>query len=606
MEAIMVSVTPLAPASAHAIRARICTLVLILALLVTQLSGLTATRTQALDPLTIGGLILFGQVTLDKIDSITQNALNTAGQQVRQSVSELRAQIQTMIKELEQAYQENLNITINTLDAITATKLAEMQTLIEKVNQKLQEDINLIQQATKDVINTGATQARQLMAELQQRLTNVVVVTTEAVVFVVDRALFNVVLIVSLIMLGIGLLLFVWLTFSGRLPQGIMRPIALTLMIAYVVVFGSLALVPRVRAQVMSAAGLGLEKQFERVTTPVPEVVGVEPRLITLGETASIRMIGVGLRPEGKTVTAKIGTVNVPVSAAAEREAVLNTSALNIAEGSHEAILLFDGTEAPKTRALVEVKRKATPIPPPDLTISNFTISPSSPTVGANATATVSVRNQGGSAAGAFFVRWKPFATHPGITKQISGVAVGGTASVTFDFAYTNAATVDSVADADSTGAIAESNEGNNGRTLNGVVVKAAPPKLVQITVRFTSIKIDDDADPFGSGEMFLNFNVGGIAGRFPSTGTRDVNNGDTVTINKDISVTIPDTQSLSVFVTGTDEDNPPIDNHDPLGDVSRTYFPGNNWSAGGHSERSTCPDGCYTISYTITVVRLN
>jgi hypothetical protein len=425
-------------------------------------------------------------------------------------------------------------------------------------------------------------------------------------VYVVDRALFNVVLIISLVLLGLGLLLFVWLVFSKRLPEGIMRLIALLLMVAFIVVFGALALVPRVRAQVMSAAGLGLEKEFKRVTEPVPEVVGVTPGVITLGETASIRLIGVSLRPEGKTVTAKIGGVNVPVSAAADREAVLNTSGLAIAEGAHEAILLYNGTEAPKTRALVEVKRKVTPLPPPDLIISSFTLSPSSPTVGANTTATVVIRNQGGSTANAFFVRWKPFAAHTGFPQAVGSLAAGATQTLNFTFAYTNSGTIDTVVTVDSTGAVSEGNEGNNNRTINGVVVNPAPPKLVRVTVRFTSVKVLSDADPFGSNEMWLDFNVGGSVGRFPSTGTRDANDGDTLTINKDIAVTIQETQSLSVFVVGTDEDNPPIDNHDPMGTVSRTYFPGDNWGSGGHNERSTCPDGCYIISYTITVQRLN
>ncbi|MBX3062065.1 MAG: hypothetical protein KF726_03760 [Anaerolineae bacterium] len=587
---------------------RLLTRVIVVAMVLLLLFNLIALgslqRAEALDPLTIGGLIVFGKLALDKIDSIAQNAINNAGQQVRDSLEELRAQIANVIDELQKAYQDNLSITIDSLDSFTTGKLIQFQNMVEAVNQKLQEDINLIQQATKDVINTAATQVRQLGAEIQQRLQNVVVVTAEAAVFVIDRTLFNVVLVISLILLGLGLLIFIWLIFSRKLPDGIMRPVVLLMMVAFLVVFGMLALVPRVRAQVMSAAGLGLEKELKRVTEPVPEVVGVEPRLITLGVTPSIRMIGINLRPDGKTVTATIGGISVPV-VAADREAVLTVGGLSLNVGNQEAILLYDGVEAARTRQLVEVKQQVTPPPPPDLVITSFTISPSSPTAKAVTTATIVIRNQGGSAAGSFTVRWRPItspATDVRIT--INGLAVGASQTLNFTHSYVTSGTVSSIATVDEFNTVNESNEGNNERTISGIVVKPEPPKTYTITVRFTSIKVISDADPFGSNEMWLDFNVGGRIGRHPNSGTFDANDGDTFSLNEVFTFTVQETDRVTITVIGTDEDNPPIDNHDDMGTVSLSFTKGDNFGSGSYSRRSTCPDGCYQINFTISVVQ--
>jgi len=576
---------------------------LIIVILVTQFGARAVAPTKAFDPLTIGGLIALGQLTLDKLDQVAQNAINTAGEQVRQSIDQLRASLKDLIKTLEQTYQDNLNITIDSLDNVTRNKLLEMQTFIEQVNQKLQEDIELIGQETRNVINTAALQVRRLTAELEERLKNLVVVGSEAVVYVVDKTIFNVVFVVALILLGFGLLLFIWLLFSRRLPEGALRPVLFVLMAAYVVLFGALALVPSVRAMAMDATGLGIEKRLEKASAQKPEIVGVDPRMVTIGQTAKVTAYGVGLRPEGKTVTAKIGNQPVPVDAATNQEVALNLSALTVPNGSHELVLLFDGTEGP--RAVVDVTRPATPVPPPDLTITGFTLSPASPVHRGNVQAAISVRNQGAGPAGSFVIMWKPYAAHPGISQSFSGLNAGASQTFTFNFAnYPGPNTYDSVAIVDPLSAISESNEGNNSLTRR-ITVQPEPPRQVRVTVTFTQITIHSDADPFASGELWLDFNVGGQTRRWPRSGTKGVEDGKTYTINETFNLTLTEGQRLTIYVNGTDEDSPgfpTFDDNDPMGEVRREYFSADDWGRGNYSIRSTCPDGCYTISYTISV----
>ena len=62
---------------------------------------------------------------------------------------------------MSQTYQDNLNITINSLDAATRNKLLELQGLIDQVNQTLQQDIALVSQAAKDVIRQASLEVRR-------------------------------------------------------------------------------------------------------------------------------------------------------------------------------------------------------------------------------------------------------------------------------------------------------------------------------------------------------------------------------------------------------------------------------------------------------------
>jgi outer membrane protein assembly factor BamA len=126
-----------------------------------------------------------------------------------------------------------------------------------------------------------------------------------------------------------------------------------------------------------------------------------------------------------------------------------------------------------------------------------------------------------------------------------------------------------------------------------------------QITVTFTQAYIHNDGDDWtrGMGEIWFNFNVNGQTGRWPASGTRDLDGGHAYAINLTLVVVIPENGTLSIFVKGTEDDSP--DSNDDMGTVSQEYFSDSNWGQGAHSTRSTCPDGCYTMYYAISVTEL-
>jgi hypothetical protein len=136
-------------------------------------------------------------------------------------------------------------------------------------------------------------------------------------------------------------------------------------------------------------------------------------------------------------------------------------------------------------------------------------------------------------------------------------------------------------------------------RSSVNLVVEA---RQAQLTVTFTRINVVDDADPLGSGEVWLDFDVNGLVGRWPNTGTADVSSGGSYTINKRFDLTLNEGDALSIRVNGTDEDGPPFDPNDALGTVTNTFGRSAGWGRGSHQTRSTCPDGCYVISYIVDI----
>ncbi len=124
-----------------------------------------------------------------------------------------------------------------------------------------------------------------------------------------------------------------------------------------------------------------------------------------------------------------------------------------------------------------------------DLTITNLTIVPGSPTQGEPATFNVTIKNLGNTPAGNFMVEVNPdslflFTPSPQtVTKQVFGLAAGASTTVSFPYTYPVHGNVRVLAMVDAFNNIAESNqfgpaEHNNLKILN-LTVNPAPIDLV-------------------------------------------------------------------------------------------------------------------------------
>jgi subtilase family serine protease len=150
----------------------------------------------------------------------------------------------------------------------------------------------------------------------------------------------------------------------------------------------------------------------------------------------------------------------------------------NVTIDSTNAVAEVDETD--NTRAT----RVEVPAATVDLTVEDLTISPASPTQGAPATASVTVRNLGNSPSGRFVVDWNPDAfgiivpSPQTLSEETGPLGPGASRVITFSFTYPQAGNFRSIASVDSFNTVAETNEANNQRILN-VTVQPAPIDLV-------------------------------------------------------------------------------------------------------------------------------
>ena len=202
----------------------------------------------------------------------------------------------------------------------------ELQSLIEQVNATLQADITLVQQASKDIIHTASVEIRRDADALEQSLKNVIVVGGETAAYVVDRAIYDALLIIAVVLLGVGGLVFVWLLFTRR-PSGFGGALAYLFIAAYIGIFGALVIWPPARGYAMTYTGIGLQQRLAVVNTP--HIVELVPEQITLGQTQELQIWGSMLTPQGKTPTVTIGGQTVAVRAASDQQVVVDVHDLS-------------------------------------------------------------------------------------------------------------------------------------------------------------------------------------------------------------------------------------------------------------------------------------
>ncbi len=113
-----------------------------------------------------------------------------------------------------------------------------------------------------------------------------------------------------------------------------------------------------------------------------------------------------------------------------------------------------------------------------DLTVTALNTNKSVYNADETVTVTATIRNQGLRSAGGFYVALtsSDLGTQ---TRYVSSLASGGSTNVTFSYTagrYSSDKTISITATADSTGAVAESNESNNSRSASFRVLKYVPP----------------------------------------------------------------------------------------------------------------------------------
>ncbi|HUN05905.1 MAG TPA: CARDB domain-containing protein [Aggregatilineales bacterium] len=628
---------------------------------------------------TLGDLLSLGANTVREI----QEAILLAGSEVSTILNGIDGTIRDLMDELEDKFQNNLNITIDSLDNATRNKFLELQSLLLSVNDVLKDDVRFLSEQAKQLLRDASVQVQRLSAELKADLADVAIIGGETGAFLIERATENIVIIGSIILLAIGILLFVFLFLRQNKPSGALAVLGVILALGYVALFGALILVPSFRTFIMSSTGIGLRDRLNTVTLQ-PNMIAVVPDTITVGETTALDIWGSSLLPNGEQPIITISDKTIPFTAANDR-IVLDLSDIRAAAADSTAaavpefnlnpdftrdlltqplapinpvtpptgsipplvdqdfvlinrdladqlgidllipidvivgdlvpvdptvlgsiplpegaaLLKLDYANFTDLTSIVTVFVPPPPLSPPDLSVTSFTLTPSSANTGDNVAASITIRNNGEQPANNFILSWKPTPTTVARTTTVSSLAAGASQTFSFNFAYPNAGTFTSVVEVDTLNSVAESNEGNNSRTRS-ITIATPPPRTATVTVTFHSALIEDDADPAASGEVRLTFNVNGQIQRVPTSGERDVNSGSTITFTRTFTLTLTEGQNLVINVSGIETDWP--DSDDSMGNFTAVFTSGQNWGAGARSNRSSCPDGCFTVFYDIEV----
>jgi subtilase family serine protease len=108
-----------------------------------------------------------------------------------------------------------------------------------------------------------------------------------------------------------------------------------------------------------------------------------------------------------------------------------------------------------------------------DLIVASFSVDPNPAGQGLNTTATIWVYNNGNTDAGQFVVAWRPTLATPPLTQTVSGLAANSYTSVYFTYNYPDLGDSTSMATADATSLVSETNEFNNSSFANVVVEPA-------------------------------------------------------------------------------------------------------------------------------------
>jgi len=244
----------------------------------------------------------------DAEDALSKN-IKKGGDQAIRVLGEFEASNARTINLLSETYKDNLDITIDSLDFASQRMLRNIEQSIDNVsreiNKMLQEDILLVEQSSINVIKAASKETKDNLIQFENSMRELTLIAGETTVYVVDRITNNIISIVSVIMLGLGVLLFIYLFFIYRIPNGIAKTIVGIFIVSYLVGFGALLLSSDAKLYVMKSAQLGLRAELKK--SDEPSILYVAPATIEFGKTNKLGFLGTNLTWHGQIPKITIG-----------------------------------------------------------------------------------------------------------------------------------------------------------------------------------------------------------------------------------------------------------------------------------------------------------
>lgn len=380
--------------------------------------------------ITIGGLLIAGKLAKDGIDDSISKVDAAAAARMAQA----KKMIEDLIKLIEEKYQDNLQLTLDSLDEFAAGQFARAYDLIMDINQEIQRTIGVVEEATIRVIEKAGAELRVTVDFIIQKVEQLVIVAAESGVWVIDNVWETLISVLALLFL-IGVVLIAY-TQAGaimrteKLPSPRRLAIYTAISVVLLIIGLMLLLVKPARAFIMSRSVSALQTRLE--TNLNPDIFSVIPYTLTKGQPdTELKIIGDNLPTQAPIVT--VGGIEVPVKISQER-LVVGTLSGNVLQlsGVQEVKLTYTGLAQPLTDYVEFVE------PGADLVVESITVTPQQPTAGDSFTVRVRVTNQGSPVTGYNLEMNYGLPAIPTQTQNVTQpLAQGASAEFTFTGAYT-------------------------------------------------------------------------------------------------------------------------------------------------------------------------
>lgn len=437
---------------------------------------------------------------MDRVDGM----IESAARELRAIIDEIRAQVDTMVDNIMEAYRYNLEVTLSSVDTLTRNKILEVIGAMGQVADELESTIEVGEEKLNSILRNANTVLRTSIDDLREVTRESLFYLGETGDFLVDKTVNGLLTILSIVLLGVGVLILIVQFLKNGIPDGAGGWILISASFLFAVVFGLVGFVPKVRMRLMTFVGVGIKERVP-MKQGEPKIYQVEPHPYIFGETDELTVSGTQMIQNGQPPqAAKLGDTELQIRASSMEKIVLAVGNLQLPTGSVGLELIY--AEGVVARYIVSID-KVVEEEKPDLRIQEVTF-PNSMEARKSVLVDIKVANNGkGDAKKSFIVKWKPKDGHAGIDYQIPELKAAETTN--FQLEHTDPGNMTSTVQVDTLNRIHELDEGNNFFTSH---VKVGPPsnsvlfkKLFEVSNNFSDLDTGIDL-PDGKNLIRFNF----------------------------------------------------------------------------------------------------
>ncbi len=443
---------------------------------------------------TVATAIFGGKSLLSSVEDLLEEAGELIDD-VSDLVTDITTNVNQIIDKLSETYQDNLNVTLDSLGEFTGGLLRKLTDTFYEINEVLMNNVEYIINSAKDLLEDLKNKLLDIIQQVEKSITNILIVAGETASYVVDRVIYNLLNYSSWVLFGIGLIIFITTLAKRGIPEGGAGILMLVLMGIFIFLFGAIGLIPKFRSYIIRFTGLGLKAKLEEGDAIATTFVSrLYPSTIEIGKTKELQIKGLGLLPNGQQPSVRINGTTLPIKAAADDVIVVDVSKVDLPNGS--STLMVDYPDIEQFARVIQIKKIN---PPADLVVTKIRTNPKYPIVGQTFTTTIGIKNYGKTTAKNFQVGWAPDVGQTYISENVSSLKAGQSTNVTLRHKYKNGKVYSSLAAVDYKRTVQESKENNNTRALDISVV----PTHWKVGFKFISFTFEDV--PTGIEETIFN-----------------------------------------------------------------------------------------------------